>query len=198
MRTLWHWWQSMHPDLQWKTVQNHLEWFKFFILVTWTTNSRILHIGFQICGDCLFVRSNLEKRRIERFVQANPQLRCLEINDEIQFSRLLKMISRNTMILKLVGGTPGVHSRHVKRTLLLRFAREHRELVELDFIAFLLRADDAIAFIRELHSLEYFRFRIKDHAACYYFMNQLQTCDRFYVWNQMVWINYDKEVSCWI
>lgn len=121
-----------------------------------------------------FLKLYSEKRRFERFVRANQQLRCLKIIGGIQFSRLLEMISGHTSILKLGVENPNYKSKHVKRTLLMRFARRHRMLVRLDFFAFLLKADDAIALIRKLNSLEFFAFRLKDRAAYHYFVNQLQ------------------------
>lgn len=83
------------------------------------------------------------------------------------------MISRHTSISKLEVGRANFYSKHVKRAQILRFANKHRLLVELDFYAFLLKADDAVALIGRLSSLKYFRFRLKNMTEFLYLASQL-------------------------
>lgn len=112
---------------------------------------------------------------MERFVRANHQVRFLELFiEKLSFSKLLEMISGHTLISKLRLIRTNPESKRVKRNLLMRFAREHRMVVELDFFQFLLKPDDVIAVIRELNSLKYFRFRLKDRTEYHHLVNRLQ------------------------
>lgn len=131
------------------------------------------HLEELMCGAAL--GSYSEKRRMESFVRANQQVRSLDITvKKPLFSDLLKMISGHTMISNLEVKYPLENSKHVKRVQLLRFAKQHRMLVRLNFLSFLLKADDAVALIRRLNSLKFFRFGIKNRAEYNNLVNQLQ------------------------
>lgn len=61
----------------------------------------------------------------------------------------------------------------------MRFAKQHPMLVELDLSSLTIKADDAVAMIRQLRSLKYFEFAIKDRTEYNSLMNQLQYMIRF-------------------
>lgn len=144
------------------------KWFDFDVCV-------FPHLEELYCAS-LQLYSNLERRKLERFVSANQHVRRLELDCEgTRFSSLLKMLSPRALISKYEIRSLSYNSKHVKRAQLLRFARvAHPLAAEIDFFIFLLKADDAIDLILRLNSLKYFRFRLKDIATYHYFVNRLR------------------------
>lgn len=123
-------------------------------------------------------------------LQANRQLKLLVIVTKfvITFDKLLDMLSRNPLILqlKIFGGDADTNLIQLNRLI-----SEHPLIEWLVLHEYRIAADDAIMLIRQLNSLKYLHFRVKDRSKWDRLVKQLDN-----EWNQNV--SNDIYVTIWL
>lgn len=81
---------------------------------------------------------DLKKKHIEKFLQANQQLRCLDIMImELLFAKLLDMVSEHIDFDRKGTISASYNNKYVKTVQLMRLARQHPMMVELDMYPYL-------------------------------------------------------------
>lgn len=118
-------------------------------------------------------------------MHANQQLQSFEFKSSacMALNELSNMIIENRSISKLVVNSASDRSISVKTAELMRFASEHPNLIELEFMQYQLSANDVIVFLRQLNSLRKFAFFVRDRfnmaTQCFnWFQQNVQIEDR--------------------
>lgn len=134
--------------------------------------SAALHLPYL---EHLNISLNHPDNRIEHLLNANHQLRSLEISisDSCELNKLLDMIYGMASISKFVMKLQYPKISNVIVNELLRLANEHPFLTEEQFERYLVTANDVIIFIGQLNTLEKFRFQVKDRSHYDRLMGQL-------------------------
>lgn len=128
--------------------------------------------------------SNVDQREFSikcmlNLLHANQQLITLNSDIKMTLTTLLEMINGNSSIkniemkLNIETLTVAIESIIVNAAELERFANEHPSIVCLLLLKYQIKADDAIAFIRKLTSLDRFNFNIMGQSEYDRFTQQL-------------------------
>ena len=117
---------------------------------------------------------NLSYANVVNLLQANQQLKFLTIRSHIRLalSTLLQGIRQNSSISLLVVVNED-HTIDVSTDELNCFAVERPFMTELHLKDYRLTADDAINFIRQMKSLKWFSFQVKDQSECNRLLNRM-------------------------
>lgn len=124
-------------------------------------------------------KNDIMEKDLINFLRVNPHLKILTIrlNKKVAPSKLLETICGNSSICYLiVSAGVGINMNVIEpmnAVQLTRFANEHPSIVKLYLPKYRFMADDAIAFIRQLKSLNSFVFSMHGHSEYDRFVNQL-------------------------
>lgn len=128
----------------------------------------------QLAIDC-----GMSEKNVINILRANKHLRCLDMyignTIEMTMTQLLNMINTNKSLttVKLLSYEGGATA--VNRSELLRFVKEHRDVVELDLSPYVLSPHDAITFIDALDSLKSIQFLTENRDEFGHLLNRSQT-----------------------
>lgn len=112
------------------------------------------------------ISCHLAEKSFIQILRSNKQLRCINLfmggELKVTMTKLLDMLSENTSLKAFLiksEKTPII----VDASELQRFANEHGNITDLDLCPCELGADDAIAFMEKIVTLNSIRFRVKKH-----------------------------------
>lgn len=121
-------------------------------------------------------KTNLTANNLSKLLHVNPQLQTLhfQLKSGVNFTELSNMISDNPLLLGLyINDLDFYRVFRVNAYELDRFVSEHPLIENLGLQHYEFGADDAIAFIRRLKSLEWMEFRVNHRSDVEHFLQQL-------------------------
>ena len=119
---------------------------------------------------------NFTMNGLSNLLHANRQLNSLRVLFPVRFESITlrtitNMIAENPLITNVwISSRPEIN---VSTNELWQFANERPSMIELNLPRYTIEVDDVVLFIRQMHSLKQFWFKLKDHNECDRLVNQL-------------------------